>query len=118
MWIAGRVRVAEALFAAIVEPGGSSVDSSDVLFRIDGDRDDYLLFDWLNELLYRFDVHGQVLSGFEVSLDATGLSGRARSRAVDGAHDRLLHEVKAITYHGLNVSRSGTEWVAEIIVDI
>ena len=31
---------------------------------------------------------------------------------------RLLHEVKAITYHGLRVEPAAGGWLAEVIVDI
>ena len=46
-------------------------------------------------------------------------SGRQSLGApLDPEVHRLLREVKAITYHGLRVERSGDSWLAEVIVDI
>ena len=36
----------------------------------------------------------------------------------DERFDRPLHEVKAITYHGLFVKPRDAGWLAEVIVDI
>jgi SHS2 domain-containing protein len=83
-----------------------------------GDRADLLLFDWLSELLYTSDRDRVVLADFEVTLVERGLEGRARAVAVDEPGIVLLHEVKAITYHGLSVERDGAEWVCELIVDV
>ena len=37
---------------------------------------------------------------------------------LDPKRHRLLHEIKAITYHGLKVERTARGWQAEVIVDI
>jgi len=106
-----------ALFAAIVEepPRGGPIARE---FSIAGTRNDHLLFDWLTELLWRFESEHVVFGEFEVELVAEGLRARARGAALDESRQRLLHEVKAVTYHGLRVERIGQEWLAEAIVDI
>ena len=77
-----------------------------------------LLVDWLHELLVAFETRGVVLSGFEVRLGHDGLEAECRGEALDPDRHRLLHEVKAVTYHGLRVERDEEGWVAEVIVDI
>jgi len=79
---------------------------------------DYLLFDWLRELLYRFDADHMLFSRFEVVVGESGLKGTVWGEPINPARHVLSHEVKAITYHGLRVERQGSEWVAEVIVDI
>jgi SHS2 domain-containing protein len=78
----------------------------------------YLLFDWLHELLVTFDTRRLVLSEFRVRVGDTGLAAAARGEELDPDRHRLLHEVKAITYHGLKLERIGAGWQAEVIVDI
>jgi SHS2 domain-containing protein len=77
-----------------------------------------LLVDWLQELLVAFETRGVVLSGFDVRVGDDGLEAEARGEDLDPDRHRLLHEVKAVTYHGLRVERDEEGWVAEVIVDI
>ena len=79
---------------------------------------DYLLFDWLKELLYYFDSEHLLFSRFQVQVTEDGLTGTAWGEPVDRDRHPLSHEVKAITYHGLRVDAESTGWLAEVIVDI
>jgi SHS2 domain-containing protein len=109
---------ATGLFAMIVEgdPRGDIVKR--YAFSIEGSRRDLLMFDWLNELLYRFETERHLLGRFEVELSEAGLRGSASGFALGANRDRLIREVKAITYHGLKLERHGRGWLAEVIVDI
>lgn len=86
--------------------------------RVEGTELDYLLLDWLNELLFAFESQDLLLCEFDVQLDAQGLTARARGETIDHARHQLVHEVKAITYHGLKVEQADGHWQAEVIVDI
>jgi SHS2 domain-containing protein len=79
---------------------------------------DYLLFDWLNELLYTFDSRQIVLSKFDVQVGSAQLHATAWGELLDPERHHLDHEVKAITYHELKVVQQANEWLAEVIVDI
>jgi SHS2 domain-containing protein len=106
------------LFAMVVE-NLSAVEPVVVRnFQIAGSDPPYLLFDWLNELLYVCDTERLAFSQFEVRLTADGLSGMARGEPFDLARHRLTHEIKAITYHELKVEQTQAGWLAEVIVDI
>jgi SHS2 domain-containing protein len=91
----------------------------------------------LSEALYRFDTEGFVAVGGGVTIEAgpegSGAGGRpntpdrssewrlsARLWGDDaGARPHvLLHEVKAVTYHRLSVTRSGGDWIATVLLDI
>jgi len=87
-------------------------------YRIEGTATDYLLFDWLNELLFTFESERLLLSEFKVELDEAGLRATARGEPMDLDRHRMEHEVKAITYHGLRVEQVADGWLAEVIVDI
>lgn len=109
---------AEGLFAMIAEGFEPGLATRGLEYRIDGERRDYLLFDWLNELLYTFESERLLLGRFEVRVDRQGVRAAAAGQRLDESRHRLLHEVKAITYHQLKVERAGTGWLAEVIVDI
>jgi SHS2 domain-containing protein len=107
-----------ALFAAIVDGIDTVRPERGVDVHIEGAELDYLLFDWLRELLYRFDAEHILFSRFDVSVEGAGLSATAWGEPLDPARHVLSHEVKAITYHELRVEQEGADWVAEVIVDI
>ncbi len=90
----------------------------EVSISIDGSETDYLLFDWLNELLYRFDSEGLLFGEFNVELEPTGLKAIVRGEPVTADRHQLSREVKAITYHQLQVEQTADGWQAEVIVDI
>jgi SHS2 domain-containing protein len=89
---------------------------------LQSDSLEYLLFDWLSELLYAFEESRLLLAEFEVVVTEVAgefqISATCRGEVADAARHELDHEVKAITYHGLFVRQSGDEWEAEVIVDI
>jgi SHS2 domain-containing protein len=109
---------ARALFAAIVDNLDAVRPLQRVQVRLAGTDREYLLFDWLRELLYRFDAEHLVFGRFEVHVTAGGLTGTAWGEPLDRARHELAHEVKAITYHGLRVEQAADGWLAEVIVDI
>jgi SHS2 domain-containing protein len=62
-----------------------------------------LLFDWLNSLLYYFDVENLLFKRFDVSLDGTNLEATCYGEKYDPARHKLKLGVKSATYHMLNV---------------
>jgi SHS2 domain-containing protein len=109
---------AEALFSIIVEDLSTVRPDQPIVVRVEGQDREYLLFDWLKGLLYRFDTEHLLFRRFEVNIGADGLEGQAWGEPLDRARHELSHEVKAITYHGLRVEQTADGWEAEVIVDI
>ncbi len=108
----------QALFATIVEDLATVRPRDREEIAIDGADREYLLFDWLKELLYRFDAEHRLMSRFEVRVGPTGLRAEVWGEPLDWDRHALAHEVKAITYHGLKVEQTPDGWLAEVIVDI
>ncbi|MBL8794821.1 MAG: archease [Planctomycetia bacterium] len=109
---------AAALFAAIVEDLNTVRPEQRMEVELPADEREYLLFDWLNELLYRYETQHLLCNRFEVKLDEAGLHGIAWGEPLDRDRHALSHEVKAITYHALKIEPTADGWLAEIIVDI
>lgn len=112
------VEAARGLMSLLVENPESIVPVELMELDIAGVETDYLLFDWLSELLYRYETRKFLGATFELTRDAGGLHARVQGERVDRARHRLAHEVKAITYHGLTVKQTNGAWEAELIVDI
>lgn len=112
------VEAAQALFETIIPDLATVRPLKKIDVTLSGDDREYLLFDWLKELLYHFDAEHLLLGKFEAHVRADGLTGSAWGEPVDRTRHVLEHEVKAITYHGLRVERDGDGWMAEVIVDI
>jgi SHS2 domain-containing protein len=53
-----------------------------------------------------------------VKVDEQGLKAKARGEPLDRERHELSHEVKAITYHQLEVKQTDQGWQARVIVDI
>ena len=109
---------ARALFSVIVEDLATVQPLEPVEVILEVPQREYLLCDWLKELLYHFDARHLLFSRFEVRVDEGGLTGTAWGEPLDRARHVLDHEVKAITYHGLRVEETPAGWEAEVIVDI
>jgi len=78
----------------------------------------FLLFDWLSELLYAFESDKLLLAEIELKIAGGQLTAVCRGERMDPARHRMDHEVKAITYHGLHVEQKADGWLGEVIVDI
>jgi len=109
---------AEALFSLLIENLTAVEPRQSFAIKVEGEDLEYLLFDWLKELLYRFDAEHWVFSQFEVSVEEGKLEAKVFGEPLDWSRHVPNHEVKAITYHGLRVERQADGWLAEVIVDI
>lgn len=109
---------ATCLFSAVVDDLSTVRPDAAVSIEVTGNDREYLLFDWLKELLYRFDAGHMVFRRFEVRVRDDGLSATAWGEPFDPDRHELGHEVKAITYHELKVEPTDDGWLAEVIVDI
>lgn len=113
----------EALFETIVENRGDVRPTAPLTVDKQAAALEYLLFDWLNELLYAFEHERWLGARFAVevrpSSQGWSLHAEAFGEAADPDRHRLDHEVKAITYHGLKAERQPDgSWLAEVILDI
>jgi SHS2 domain-containing protein len=107
-----------ALTSVLIEDLDAIRPDQSITIRLPSEEPELLFFDWLRELLYQFDVHHFVFSRFTVTLTECGLEATARGEPLCPERHIPLHEIKAITYHGLRVERTSDGWLAEVIVDI
>ncbi len=108
---------AKGMFAIITD--GSKIDCK-VKKKIElekGDDEELLLVDWLSELLYIHDVENLVFGEFEVKLN-----DRLIGYACGEKYDRQKHgygvEIKAVTYHMLEIKRNKKGVTIKVLFDI
>ena len=109
---------ARALFSVIVLNLDAVRPVEEMSFALEGDTRDDLLHDWLAELLYVFHTKHLLFSRFEADIGDTKLRATARGEPIDPARHEIDTEIKAVTYHGLNVVHNDEAWSAEVIVDV
>lgn len=114
------VNAARATFALIVDPAIVNPSVSREV-HLTSDSLDYLIYDWLAELLFIEEVDRLLFSLFEVKISHIDgeyvLSGRAHGEKIRPEHEISLH-IKAVTYHDLRVEKINNRYEAQILLDI
>jgi SHS2 domain-containing protein len=92
-------------------------------FELRAEALDLLLVSWLEELLFHFDTGGELYPRGEATVAASGTHGWSlqacmQGETFEGGRHPLKVQVKAITYHGLEVQRVDGEWQARVLFDI
>lgn len=79
-----------------------------------------LMFEWLNELLFYVDAEGLAFSKFDVQIDEKQmkLNAKVSGESIDQAKHRTKIDVKACTYHGMEIKQSDGMWTAQVIIDV
>ncbi|MCK4366434.1 MAG: archease [Thermoplasmata archaeon] len=75
-----------------------------------------LLVDWLSELLYLFDTQEVFLREFDVTIDGNKLTASVRGEKLDRERHPLKSDVKAATYHMLEINEE--EGYVIVLLDI
>jgi len=87
--------------------------------EIQGEGMEELLIDWLRNLLYKFNGEEYLLKDFEVKeISEKNLRAKVGGEKLDLSRHSLKREIKAVTYHELEVKRTTEGWEAQVIFDI
>ena len=111
---------AEGLSNLITDLSGiKETESKEVV--LSSERNEDLLVNWLNELIFLFDTHGFIGKRFEVSVSG-GQEVKLKAILSGGIYIPEVNEsrllVKAATYHGLSLKKDNSQWKAEVVFDI
>jgi SHS2 domain-containing protein len=78
-----------------------------------------LMVDWLSELLYLHDVEYLLFREFKIeSVGEDGLRAVVRGEPFQKGVHVIKTEVKAVTYHQIEVRKENGRWRAQIIFDL
>ena len=87
-------------------------------FKLEEDDIETLLVSWLQELIYFLDTEDLVFGRFQVKLRDFALEASAWGDVFDPDIHTMKTEIKAVTYHQLEVTKSDLGWQAQVIFDI
>jgi SHS2 domain-containing protein len=94
---------AKGMFSLIIEPGEVE-ECSSVEVKVSASDREGLLVEWLNELLYRFDVDYFLLKRCDLNyLSNVELQATCYGEKVDKSRHHLKTGIKSATFHGLRV---------------
>ena len=107
-----------ALFSLITEP--ESVEEKLHLdLEVSSEDRDSLLVEWLNELIYLFDVKHILFNRFNIeSLTNNALKATCYGEGFDPMKHKIKIGVKAATYHMLRLDTNDSGYRAQVILDI
>ncbi len=87
--------------------------------EIQGDDWADLMVNWLRELLYCWNGDRQLIANATIhSIEPTRLSATVTLDDFQPQRHEIRNEIKAVTYHQIEVAPSGDGWKAKVIVDI
>ena len=89
----------------------------------DGTDEVELLYDWLETLLLKFELERKVYSKFRIDLTRAGSGAlHITAKAYGEKYNRQVHdskvEVKAVTYHKMEVVREGNSVILRFLLDL
>ena len=96
-----------------------AVGETEAKVEVEEESPDLLLRSFLSDLLYRFLAHREILVRFqEFRIEGRRLTARASAARFEAQRDGLRTELKAVTYHQLDVHRDDSGWFARVIYDV
>ena len=73
--------------------------------RVSGIDDEDRLYSFLSEMLFIEDADNLILKEFEVSFDGDDVICHAKGETLDRSRHRIRSEIKAVTYHMMEIDR-------------
>jgi SHS2 domain-containing protein len=107
-----------ALFDLIADSGRIEPAMEDTI-HVDGSDWADLMVNWLRELLYFWTGKEMLIKEIAVrEIAEFRLSAAIRLEPYDPEKHLLNHEIKAVTYHGLQVTPFSDGWKSTIVFDV
>ena len=114
------VNCAKATFEAMVDSKTVTPNYTEKI-QLENKTLEDLLFDWLSELVYLKDYKAILFKDFSVKIIKNAnykLVAEVKGEAINQQKHLLRADVKAVTYHMLEVKKYKGIWKARIILDI
>ncbi|WP_456372225.1 archease [Methanocaldococcus sp.] len=112
---------AKGLFHIMVDI--DKVDKKEKIeFEVSGENLEELLYNFLNELIFYSDVENLVFSDFNIKIEKDNngykLKCIAYGEKINKEKHNIKEEVKAVTYHKMEVKKEEDMWIIKYIVDL
>ena len=111
-------QAALAMTAVITEPREVR-DRTEVTMELEAPDLEYLLYRWLNELVFQMATRRMLFGRFRVEMEGERLRASDWGEPVDRALHRPAVEIKGATFTALEVRQSADgSWLAQCVVDV
>jgi len=96
-----------------------SKGSNIMKISLKGDDLSDLMVRWLTEILYLFEGERLVVTDISIdSLASATMNATLFTMSFDPQRHEILREIKAVTYHQIDVTRKDGIWKARVIFDL
>jgi len=107
-----------AVFDLITEPNRLN-SQEEIEINVIGDDPADLMVNYLRELLYLWTGKENLVKKIEIILISdTTVSARVSMERYQPERHEILHEIKAVTYHQIEVGRAADGWQAVVVFDV
>lgn len=115
-------RAAEGTFHVLTDLSTVHPDT-DTAITVQGRDHEALMVRWLSELNYRHTVDRHLYCDFQVESIENAehdveLTATVHGEAIDPDRHTVYTEIKAVTFHGLDVHRTDDGWTVQVIFDM
>ncbi|MEM2924664.1 MAG: archease [Methanocellales archaeon] len=110
-----------AMFNAMIDLNEISFNR-EIAINLEAESLEDLLYDWLSELLYQFDANYIIFGGFEVDkiIERDGkflIEGRAFGEQIDLKKHKFHLQVKAVTFHDMQIKKVNDCYTIQVLLD-
>ena len=107
-----------ALFDLITRPG--RLETRKIIdVAVTGDDPADLMVNYLRELLYLWTGNEKLVKMIDIlQISDTAVSARVITDRYQPQRHAILHDIKAVTYHQIEVSRTADGWQATVVFDV
>lgn len=112
---------AYAMYSVLMEKSSNkpSLETRDVALAFEGECFEDLFKAWLDELLFLFTEKHLILKRVKTfDISEENLQAKILLEPVDREVHRIKSEIKAVTYHELEIQKRRGKWQARVIFDV
>lgn len=93
--------------------------STSLKIKLEAANYEELLINWLDDLLYNFYTKNIIFSQFNISkLDSGHIEAEVLGKHIGDNRSRLKSEIKAATFHELEIKQSNSGYEVQVIFDV
>ena len=108
----------EALFEIICDMS-NVIESVKRVITLESDDLEQLMVVWLGELLYLYDTERLLFKRFNIQrIGNNGLEAVLYGEELKTGHHTINAEIKAVTYHQIQVRQEENRWKSRVIFDM
>ena len=103
----------------IMVDGKTTERSKETKLSIDGKDLPELMVNWLGEILYLFNGEKEVVNDIQIdAISRSHLDATLKISPFEPDLHEILREIKAVTYHQIEVAKKNDCWETKIIFDM